>query len=101
MAYAPTSRTTEQNEDDLDEALINVESKYKIIIIGDFNAKIGKKEDDCGSIYVGPYGIGKRNDRGERLLNWAEENKMYIANTMFKKPDKRYCTWESPDEKKI
>ena len=50
MAYAPTSRTTEQNEeelekfyDDLDEALINVESKYKIII-GDFNAKIGKKK---------------------------------------------------------
>ena len=89
MTYAPTSRTTEQNEeelekfyDDLDEALINVESKYKIII-GDFNAKIGKKEDDSGSIYVGPYGIGKRNDRGERLLNWAEENKMYIANTMF------------------
>ena len=47
MAYGPTSRTTEQNEeelekfyDDLDEALINVESKYKIII-GDFNAKIG------------------------------------------------------------
>ena len=48
MAYAPTSRTTEQNEDDLDEALINVESKYRIIIIGDFNAKIGKKEDDSG-----------------------------------------------------
>ena len=80
MAYAPTSRTTEQNEEelekfyhDLDEALKNVESKYKIII-SDFNAKIGKKEDDSGSIglYVGPYGIGKRNDRGERLLNWAE-----------------------------
>ena len=93
MAYAPTSRTTEQNEeelekfyDDLDEALINVESKYKIII-GDFNAKIGKKEDDSGSIYVGPYGISNRNDRGERLLNWAEENKVYIANTMFKKPE--------------
>ena len=25
---------------------------------------------------------------------------MYIANTMFKKPDKRYWTWESPDGKK-
>ena len=58
MAYAPTSRTTEQNEeelekfyDDLDEALINVESKYKIII-GDFNAKIGKKKKMTANQYM-------------------------------------------------
>jgi len=30
---------------------------------------------------VGPYGIGDRNDRGERLLQCAQEKVMYMRNT--------------------
>ena len=46
---------------------------------------------------MGPYGTGTRNSRGERLIEFAEEHKLVIANTFFKKAKNRYWTWESPD----
>ena len=31
------------------------------------------------------------------LIEFAEEHKLIIANTLFQKPKNRYWTWESPD----
>ena len=31
-------------------------------------------------------GIGERDERGDRLIEFAEEHKLIIANTMFQKP---------------
>ncbi|GFO03531.1 endonuclease-reverse transcriptase [Plakobranchus ocellatus] len=46
---------------------------------------------------MGPFGTGDKNVRGERLINFAEERNLIIANTLFHKPEKRMRTWESPD----
>ena len=48
---------------------------------------------------MGSYGIGTRNERGQRLIEFAEEHRLTIANTLFKKAKNRYWTWESPDGK--
>ena len=37
------------------------------VIMGDFNAKVGKGDEDC----VGSFGYGVRNDRGDDLINFA------------------------------
>ena len=46
----------------------------------------------------GPFGIGAKNDRGGRLLQFATAENLSIANTFFEKREKRYWTWESPSK---
>ncbi|KAJ8896099.1 hypothetical protein PR048_001441, partial [Dryococelus australis] len=38
--------------------------KNHTIIMGDFKAKVGKDSEDD---FIGPYGLGERNERGEQL----------------------------------
>jgi len=45
------------------------------------------------------YGYGERNERGERLLEFALKQDMLICNTQFQQPDCRKWTWRSPDGK--
>ena len=46
-----------------------------------------------------PFGTGNRNERGERLLDFAEENNLVVTNSLFSnslKAANRYWTWEAP-----
>jgi len=63
------------------------------MVIGDLNAKVGKGVE---SQVVGPYGLGVRNDRGERWVEWCSKNRFTIANTWFCNHPKRLWTWTSP-----
>ena len=102
MTYAPTKAAPDEDieahYENIEQAYEDSKSKHKIII-GDFNAKIGIKNKDETFQSMGPYGIGKRNCRGERLIEFAEEHKLIIANTLFKKNPSRYWTWEKPGGK--
>ncbi|ESN97564.1 hypothetical protein HELRODRAFT_177999 [Helobdella robusta] len=70
--------------DQLEQTLNVLPKKDVKIITGDWNAKIGR--DNIGFEEVmGKYGIGKRNNRGERLLEFAKDQKMYITNTKTQK----------------
>ncbi|GFR96171.1 craniofacial development protein 2 [Elysia marginata] len=96
--YAPT---TDYDDTDIEifyeelENSIDKKCKYTVII-GDFNAKIGRKETDEENEWIGSSGIGKRNERGERLIDFCTANRLYITNSFFEKPASRYWTWESP-----
>ena len=46
---------------------------------------------------MGPLGIGERNERGDRLVEFAASRKLYIGNSKYKKKDSRKWTWKSPD----
>ena len=59
------------------------------IIMGDFNAKVSKSRE---SPTVGIHGSKQGNDRGDRLMEFAESTKMYIMNTFYKKK-----SWEKMD----
>jgi hypothetical protein len=46
---------------------------------------------------MGKYGHGDRNERGERLLEFATVHDLYICNTKFEhKPNQKWI-WASPD----
>ena len=66
------------------------------MIMGDWNSKVGDKKF---LNITGQYGLGDRNDAGDKLLEFCSENDMTIANTLFKQPKRRLCTWTSPDYK--
>ncbi|ESN96465.1 hypothetical protein HELRODRAFT_68065, partial [Helobdella robusta] len=100
VAYAPTmdhsDAEIEAFYDQLEQTLNVLPKKDVKIITGDWNAKIGR--DNIGFEEVmGKYGIGNRNNRGERLLEFAKDQKMYITNT--KTQNTKKWTWESPDGK--
>ncbi|PZC71182.1 hypothetical protein B5X24_HaOG213934 [Helicoverpa armigera] len=89
QVYAPTAQSTEEEiegfYDTLTATLKRLSKREVTIILGDFNAKVGDPEsDDHLRRVAGKYGIGERNDRGERLLQFCCEENFTISNTCFK-----------------
>ena len=97
QVYAPTGDHTEDEVEefyeDLNKARKMCKSQEVVMVIGDLNAKVGKGVERQ---VVGPYGLGVRNDRGERWVEWCRENRFMIANTWFCNHPRRLWTWTSP-----
>ena len=55
------------------------------ILMGDFNAKIKVRSVNDNMKYVVAFGIGNKNKRGERALDFAEENNLVTAYSLFQK----------------
>jgi len=98
QVYAPTTSTETADIEELNRnrhsTLNEVPRKDVLIIMGDWNTKIAKGEEPG---MVGKYGLGNRNEAGERLLEFCDENALFLANTYFEKPEQRLYTWTSPD----
>ena len=99
-AYAPTSSSTDEDIEsfysDIEDALAQTGKKDIIILTGDWNAKVGQDNTDWTSV-MGKYGYGDRNERGERLLEFATMHNLFICNTRFEQKPNRKWTWASPD----
>ena len=99
QVYAPTSdhddETVEMFYEELKKAMDKKTCSHHIVM-GDFNAKIGVRNINEIMKCIGPFGTGSRNDRGERLLDFAEENNLVITNSLFLKAANRYWTWQAP-----
>ena len=101
QVYAPTSdcddEEIEKFYNDLQSAKDKIPNREMCIIMGDLNAKVGEQEDrDCG---IGPYGLGKRNERGDMLATFCQANGFTITNTWFQHPYRRRYTWISPGDR--
>ena len=98
QAYAPTSNTEEAEVErfyeDLQDLLELTPKNDVLFIIGDWNAKVGSQET---SGVTGKFGLGKRNEAGQRLIEFCKENAVVIANTLFQQHKRRLYTWTSPD----
>lgn len=64
--------------------------------MGDFNAKIGQPHPN-EFLVTKSHGYGERNERGQRLIEFALEYKTAILNTFFKKKPNQRWTWRSPN----
>ena len=60
-----------------------------LLIMGDFNAKVGRREPSTVSSVVGLYGLGEMHEAGEQLEDFCLEHEMALANTMFKQHPRR------------
>ena len=65
-------------------------------MIGDWNAKVGNQETPG---VTGKFGLGMRNEAGQTLIEFCQENALVIGNTLFQQHKRRLYTWTSPDGK--
>ena len=63
--------------------------------MGDLNAKVGEQKSEEEKS-IGKFGHGKRNERGETLVDFAISNNLRIMNTTFPLHQRRLYTWTSP-----
>ena len=96
QVYAPISNTEEAKRfyEDLQDLLELTPKKDILFIIGDLYAKVGSQETPG---VTGKFGLGIRNEGGQRLIEFCQENALVIANTLFQQHKRRLCTWTSPD----
>ena len=101
-AYAPTLDSDDSLKEDfyssLDEIVRDVDERDKLILAGDFNARVGK-ESDIWNPVIGQHGVGKMNSNGLRLLTLCAEHGLTITNTIFQMKNKFKTSWMHPRSK--
>ena len=84
QVYALTNNAIEAEVErfyeDLQDLLELTPQKDVLFIIGDWNAKVGSQETPG---VTGKFGLGIRNEAGQRLIEFCQENALVIANTLF------------------
>ncbi|WP_419629875.1 hypothetical protein, partial [Thiolapillus sp.] len=100
--YAPTLQAETGVKEafyrDLHNLLQQVDSKDKLLILGDFNARVGRDFELWKGV-LGRHGIGNCNDNGRLLLEFCSEHQLVITNTLFQQKDRFKATWRHPRSK--
>ena len=105
--YAPThGAPLERKEDfyaDLQSTLDSVHVDDVLLLVGDFNARVGSSDRQGGTPtwdgVRGYEGVGKLNESGEVLLSFCALNELTIMNTYFEKKNIYKYTWQHPGSK--
>ena len=98
QVYARNSNAEEADVDwfyeDLQDLLELTTKKDVLFIIGDGNARVGSQETPG---VTGKFGLGVKNEAGQRLIEFCQENTLVTANTLFQQHKRRLYTRISPD----
>ncbi|CAG9128775.1 unnamed protein product [Plutella xylostella] len=98
-AYAPTlaskSDVIDSFYDELRLLMESIRSSDKIIVLGDFNARIGSNSTDWSDC-IGAHGIGNMNDNGQRLLEFCTSHGLCATNTFFQNKVAHKVSWRHP-----
>ncbi|KAJ7428858.1 craniofacial development protein 2-like protein [Willisornis vidua] len=97
--YAPTLQADPVEKDKFYTVLRhltqNVPADDKIIILDDFNARVGKNFKAWKGV-LGKHGVGNCNDSRGLLLEFCAEHQLTITNTILQQKDSLKTTWMHP-----
>ncbi|KAJ0169233.1 hypothetical protein K1T71_015263 [Dendrolimus kikuchii] len=97
--YAPTLPSSDDAKEDFyvlrRQTLKGIPKHDKIILLGDFNARVGTEYDIWKGV-IGKHGVGRCNDNGLRLLSLCSELGLCITNTCFRLATKYKTSWIHP-----
>lgn len=101
QVYAPTNKVEDEAKetfhDQLQKTLDAVPGHDMLLVMGDWNAKVGARQEGKSGI-VGKHGLNcERNDNDNRFVTFCASNNLAIASTMFPHKDVHKYTWTSPD----
>ncbi|XP_012946941.1 craniofacial development protein 2-like [Aplysia californica] len=97
--YAQTLTTENEKKyqfyEKLQDAINNVPKADHLFLMGDFNARVGT-ENKVWPTCFGPFGLGKINENGQRLLEFCTNNNPCITNTFYSGKGKHKVSWCHP-----
>lgn len=100
--YAPTlyksDEIKEKFYEELSQCLKSINAKEQILLLGDFNARVGRDYEAWPGI-LGRHGVGNMNSNGQLLLSLCAQYDLAISNTMFRLAAKHKTTWMHPRSK--
>nr|VZI41683.1 unnamed protein product [Spirometra erinaceieuropaei] len=99
-AYAPTmtspdAAARDKFYEDLHALLATVSKADKLIVLGDFNARVGTDHTAWRGV-LGPHGLRGSNVNGLLLLRTCAEHRLILTNTFFCLPEREKATWRHP-----
>ena len=96
---APTLGTSDDIKDhfydELDTQIARIPQAEPILLIGDFNARVGSDHQSRPSC-IGHHGTGKMNENRQRLLELCSYHGLCITNTFFQFMPKHRVSWKHP-----
>uniref|UniRef100_A0A183SEX3 Endo/exonuclease/phosphatase domain-containing protein n=1 Tax=Schistocephalus solidus TaxID=70667 RepID=A0A183SEX3_SCHSO len=102
-AYAPPMTSSDAAKDefyeDLHALLATVSKVDKLIVLGDFNARVGTDRATWQGV-LGPHGLRSCNDNGLLLLHTCAEHRLLLTNTFFRLPTREKATWMHPPSRR-
>jgi exonuclease III len=94
QVYRPTTEHEDEAVEDVYEEIEKLTKHVKgdrnLIILGDWNAIVGEGR---GEKITGNYGLGKRNQRGESLVDFFDKHKLVVENILFQNDERRIYSW--------
>ena len=100
--YAPMLSTTLDAKDEFYENLAstirNITSTKQLVLLGDFNARVGADNDSWPSC-LSPFGVGKMNENGQQLLKLCVFHNLCITISFFKTKPQHKVSWRNPCSK--
>ena len=97
-AYAPQLGCIREEKEtfwlDLDETVEKIPRNERIVVGADLNGHVGEGnngDEEC----MGRHGLGKRNNEGQAVVDFAERRKLAITNTYFVKKPAHRVTYSS------
>ncbi|BHF74305.1 hypothetical protein SprV_0501739000 [Sparganum proliferum] len=98
-AYAPPMTSPDAARDkfyeDLHALLATVPKADKLVVLGDFNARVGTDYTAWRGV-PGLHGLRGSNDNGLLLLRTCAEHRLNLTNTFFCLPEREKVTWRHP-----
>ena len=100
QAYAPTTDKSDAEVEEFYEQLQKAYDKVPkgdiVIVLGDWNSKVGTDTFEDWKEIQGPSCNSLSNERGQRLLEFASYNSFVLANTFGVHTKARTHTYHSP-----
>ena len=97
--YGPHTGIVSSNAEEQDKFfsdLADVTSSYRssalFYIAGDFNAKLGTRQDN--ETFMGRHTRGRRNINGTALAHFLDAHGLFACNTSFTHPARHQTTWQ-------
>ncbi|CAF3824708.1 unnamed protein product, partial [Adineta steineri] len=71
-----------------------------LLILGDFNARVGKQQNLTSKNVIGPHAVDKINENGKQLIDFCSHNELIVSNTFYQHKAVHQMTWKHPATKK-